>query len=119
MRIFSYYIKHSFSCLSDQTFDVQVDDESKTVTISTQTFDSSLISHILRSVLPDEGVVAFVDDNTREPYGSSPPFALQIRIGEEGPIFNARAVLLCSAVRTGIDLAIAMSLARNTKEIDQ
>ena len=101
MRVFSYYIKHSFSCLSDQTFEVQVEDESKTATILAPTFDSALISHLLRVILPGEGVITFVDDNKQSPHGSNPPYSLRIRIGgEAGPLFHARAVLLCSSVRT-------------------
>ncbi|MBG6074205.1 hypothetical protein IWX85_000012 [Polaromonas sp. CG_9.11] len=50
MRMFSYHARHNFSCLLDQKFEVQVDDEAKTVTIFAKTFDSHLISRVLEHI---------------------------------------------------------------------
>lgn len=114
MRAFSYHKRHSFSCLLDQKFDVHIDDESKTVTIFAKTFDSHLISRVLVEELPAEGVVAFLDDNTRGDHVFSSQYALKISVGgDTGVLLNARAVRLSNATHLGDDLAI--TLKTNTK----
>ena len=116
MRAFSYHKRHSFSCLLDQKFDVHIDDESKTVTIFAKTFDSHLISRVLVEELPAEGVVAFLDDNTRCEHALCPLYALKIIVGDgSGSLFSARVVRLSNAVHKGADLAI--TLETNTRGV--
>ena len=98
----SMYVKHSFSCLPDVTFDVTIDHHSQVVTIAAATFDSSLLGWLVTHVLPaDYGVVAFRDDNSGWHTPLS-PYRLRIRVGGEiGIEFDAQVVKLTSAMGGG------------------
>lgn len=99
IRDIEVYVKHSFSCLSDQRFRVLIDDEKMLVTITAKVFDSSLIGWLLMHGLPDDhNVVAFSDDNAGWT-SKHRKYSLRIRIGgDEGQEFDAEAVRLATAV---------------------
>jgi hypothetical protein len=118
MRDFNLYLKHTFSCLTDQEFRVLVDDEKMVVTIVAAVFDSALIGCLLLKILPDDHkVVAFTDDNSGWT-PRRPPYSLRIRIGcDDGQEFVAEAVRLASAAwgdrEVAITLAPATDVANN------
>jgi hypothetical protein len=99
-REIKYYLKHSMSCLSDQTFDVEVDDEARTVRIAVREFDSSLFTRVVCDLLPENGVVSYRDDNLPTEAWTTPaaPYSLVVRIGESH--FRCQVVKLFSAKAT-------------------
>lgn len=112
IRNLDFYLKHTFSCLSDQKFRVLIDDERKIVTVISMVFDSTLTGWLLTRILPDDHeVVAFTDDNSAwNPKG--PPYSLRIRIGgDDGQEFDAEAVRLASAVWGNREVAITLTPA--------
>ena len=120
MLALSFYIKHQFSCLSDVTFKVSVAEVKKLVTITSDVFDSSLMSWLIKDVLPRENNICVYrsdDAGWTPPY---PPYALQIRIGgDDGPLFDAQAVALSSALSKDgkSEMAITLSIPRTEDEI--
>ena len=56
------YLKHNFSWLLDLAVRVTYDDESKTVTLAADEFDSVLISGFVIHSLAPAGIVAFTDE---------------------------------------------------------
>lgn len=89
-----FTLKHSFSCLADCRYQIEIDNVKKIVTIAGPVFDSSLIASFVTRVLPeDNGVVAFRDDadypNNHDPY------RLRIKI-DGAPEFDAEAVRMVS-----------------------
>lgn len=87
-------LKHSFSCLEDCPYQIEIDDDKKIVTIAGPVFDSSLIAGLVTRILPeDKGVVAFRDDADWP--NNHAPYSLQIKI-DGCPEFDAQAVRLAS-----------------------
>ena len=110
IRDIEFYVKHSFSCLSDQKFRVLVDDEKMIVTIITKVFDSTLTGWLLTRGLPeDHNVVAFSDDNSGLT-SKHPKYRLRIRIGgDDGQEFDTQAVRLATAVWGEREIAITLA----------
>lgn len=103
------YLKHSFSCLPDGLFEIEIDHLEQVVTVASERFDSSLVGWLITSILPEShGVVAFRDDNQ----GWHPPlpaYALRIRVGAKGPQaveFDASVVRLCNAIGAGVAVSL-------------
>lgn len=89
-----YTLKHSFSCLEDCRYQIEIDDDKKIITIAGPVFDSSLIAGFVTRILPeDNGVVAFRDDADWP--NNHAPYRLRIRI-DGCPEFDAEAVRLAS-----------------------
>lgn len=111
MRSLDFYIKHSFSSLADQRFQVEIDDDAKIVLIATDTFDSSLVSVLVSRLLLDgHGVTAFVDDNDYGQPRMARPYQLRIRIGgDKGVTFNAMVVRLNEVFHKESLLAITLT----------
>lgn len=62
IRLREVYLKHTGSWLLDLPVRVSYDDETKTVTLAAQEFDSGLISDFVTRDLARSGVVAFTDE---------------------------------------------------------
>lgn len=69
------YLKHAFSWLLDLPVRVAYDDESKTVTLAADEFDSVLISGFVIHSLAPAGIVAFADE-TEEIRSPQTPWSL-------------------------------------------
>jgi len=97
------YLKHSFSCLPDVWFEIDVDDSNKLVTVASAAFDSDLFGWLVTEVLPRvRGVVAWRDDNAGWTTPPS-PYALRVRIGKgDGVELDAQVVRLADATGGGV-----------------
>lgn len=74
-RLSEAYLKHTGSWLLDLPVRVTYDDETKTVTLAAQEFDSGLISDFVIRDLARSGIVAFTDE-TGEIQSSQAPWNL-------------------------------------------
>ncbi|MEP6588928.1 MAG: hypothetical protein ABJA84_09265 [Polaromonas sp.] len=62
IRLSDVYLKHTGSWLLDLPVRVSYDDESRTVTLSAQEFDSGLISDFVIRHLSHSGIIAYTDE---------------------------------------------------------
>lgn len=93
------YLKHSFCCLPDSMVTLNIDHDTKLVTLSSSAFDSGLYCWLVGDILPKRyDIVAFRDDNLAW-HPPPAPYRLRIRLGK-GDVtveFVADAVLLMKA----------------------
>ena len=102
------YLKHSFSCLPDAQFEIDIDDASRVVTITSKAMDSYLLSRLVTQILPDEhGIVAYRDDDAA--WLAPPlPYALRVRIGgPRGIELGAQVVRLAGALGGALSVRLS------------
>jgi|GEM_PF-5733293 len=92
----NFYLKHQFSSLRDQEYDVEIDDGLRRVTVQGVAFDSVLLENLVLIYLPEQhGIVCYTDDDdTFEVQHQA--YSLIVKIGQDQ--FEARAVLLSRAL---------------------
>ena len=57
------YFKHMGSCLPDQPFDIEIDEEKKVVHVALKAFDTSLFTSFIERVKSEHGIRVYADDN--------------------------------------------------------
>jgi len=108
---FETTIKHSFSALSDQHFAVKVDREKQALHVFVDTFDSSLMEHLLLSSIPHAlNLHPYLDETLgrlkRQPYAG---WRTYLRLG--GACFEMGAALQATREADQSRLAITLTLA--------
>lgn len=93
------YLKHSFSWLLDLRVRVTYDDESRTVTLAADEFDSVLISGFVIHSLAPAGFVAFTDE-TDEIRSPQAPWSL---------------VFVLASVKYGLKVVLQREFSRERK----
>jgi hypothetical protein len=92
----TFYIKHSFSCLPDCKFDVEVDKNTRVVVVESTHFDSDLFGSLVADLLPEKlGVVAYRDDDAG---WTPPPARYRVLVKFAGVDLEASVVKLASAL---------------------